>query len=462
MPNTLNTLAPAVATSLQSVRSTLDLSAEMVGLGNRWSLLWLDSLTAAGSIGLEMWRFLMTGTAVERPAGLLAESLEGMEREMARAMADVLSLPARRYERTRHGEAEFLKLFCEAPPCQGFNETGTVLLDLPGMRLIDLSKEQRHEIGNYTVVFAPRAGHHSNIAERVALFMRDSGLTRMAIVEQKCAQEIPLYVEGRRHHEDFEGQVEQYRAILETLKDRTGHPAHLVAVCQPGPLLMTTLILFPHLGRTFGSAGAPMNTDAERGFLSDFARAMGEPYIDLLTTVLGSRVPPGLPGEGRAVYDGRLQVLGFYILGMPQHFDNLKKLLTDLRDGNEETASRQMAFYQWYNYSHDFPASFLRDTYKKVFVRNALIRGSLDIRGRRIGVKDYPASVPIWALGGTKDNIAPCGQAIGHVDRIEGVAPSDRLVLRCDAGHMGLFRSRTVLDRYYSRIIRFLLERSDR
>jgi len=462
MPNTLNTLAPAVATSLQSVRSTLDLSAEMVGLGNRWSLLWLDSLTAAGSIGLEMWRFLMTGTVVERPAGLLAESLEGMEREMARAMADVLSLPARRYERTRHGEAEFLKLFCEAPPCQGFNETGTVLLDLPGMRLIDLSKEQRHEIGNYTVVFAPRAGHHSNIAERVALFMRDSGLTRMAIVEQKCAQEIPLYVEGRRHHEDFEGQVEQYRAILETLKDRTGHPAHLVAVCQPGPLLMTTLILFPHLGRTFGSAGAPMNTDAERGFLSDFARAMGEPYSDLLTTVLGSRVPPGLPGEGRAVYDGRLQVLGFYILGMPQHFDNLKKLLTDLRDGNEETASRQMAFYQWYNYSHDFPASFLRDTYKKVFVRNELIRGAMMIQGRRIGVKDYPASVPIWALGGTKDNIAPCGQAIGHVDLIEGVAPSDRLVLRCDAGHMGLFRSRTVLDRYYSRIIRFLLERSDR
>nr|MCU0554855.1 hypothetical protein [Syntrophales bacterium] len=355
-----------------------------------------------------------------------------------------------------------LKLFCEAPPCQCFNEAGEVLVDLPGMRLIDISKGEGHDVRNYTVVFAPRAGHHSNIAERVALYMRDSGLTRMAIVEQKCAQEIPLYREGKRHHEDFEGQVEQYRTILETLKEKTGHPAHLVAVCQPGPLLMTTLILYPHLGKTFGSAGAPMNTDAERGFLSDFARAMGEPYIDLLTTALGSRVPKGLPGEGRAIYDGRLQVLGFYILGMPQHFDNLKKLLTDLRDGNEETANRQMAFYQWYNYSHDFPASFLRDTYKKVFVRNELVRGTLAIQGRRIGVKDYPATVPIWALGGTQDNIAPCGQAIGHVDLIEGVDPEDRLVLCCDAGHMGLFRSRTVLDRYYSRIIRFLLERSDR
>jgi len=462
MPNTINTLAPALATSIKSVRSSLDLSADMVSLGSRWSLLWLDSLTAASGIGLEMWRFLITGTLAERPVGLLADSLDAMERGMARAMADVLSMPARRYERTRHGEAEFLKLFCEAPPCQCFNEAGEVLVDLPGMRLIDISKDERHEIGNYTVVFAPRAGHHSNIAERVALHMRDHGLTRMAIVEQKCAQEIPLYVDGERHHEDFEGQVEQYRVILETLREKTGHPAHLVAVCQPGPLLMTTLILYPHLGQTFGSAGAPMNTEAERGFLSDFARTMGEPYIDLLTTALGSRVPKGLPGEGRDIYDGRLQVLGFYILGMPQHFDNLKKLLTDLRDGNEETASRQMAFYQWYNYSHDFPASFLRDTYKKVFVRNELIRGALRIRGRQIGVKDYPASVPIWALGGTQDNIAPCGQAIGHVGLIEGVAPADRLVLCCDAGHMGLFRSRTVLDRYYSRVIRFLLERSDR
>jgi len=97
-----------------------------------------------------------------------------------------------------------------------------------------------------------------------------------------------------------------------------------------------------------------------------------------------------------------------------------------------------------------------------VFVRNELIRGTMMIQGRRIGVKDYPASVPIWALGGAQDNIAPCGQAIGHVALIEGVPPEDRLVLCCDAGHMGLFRSGRVLDTYYSRIARFLIERSDR
>ncbi len=54
MPNTINTLAPTLATSLKSVRSSLDLSADMVSLGNRWSLLWLDSFNAASTIGLEM------------------------------------------------------------------------------------------------------------------------------------------------------------------------------------------------------------------------------------------------------------------------------------------------------------------------------------------------------------------------------------------------------------------------
>ena len=87
MPNTINTLAPVLATSLKSVRSSLDLSAEMVSLGNRWSLLWLDSLNAASSISMEMWRFLITGTPVERPVSVLADSLEGMERGMAKAMA---------------------------------------------------------------------------------------------------------------------------------------------------------------------------------------------------------------------------------------------------------------------------------------------------------------------------------------------------------------------------------------
>ena len=50
---------------------------------------------------------------------------------------------------------------------------------------------------------------------------------------------------------------------------------------------MKTLILRPDLGKTFGSAGAPMHTEAGRGFLTDFAYSLGNTYIEQLTTLFG-------------------------------------------------------------------------------------------------------------------------------------------------------------------------------
>lgn len=217
----------------------------------------------------------------------------------------------------------------------------------------------------------------------------------MAVVEQKCAEEIPLYVNGKRHHENFEGQIEQYRQILEHVRTLTGRPAHLVAICQPGPLLMATLILYPELGKTFGSAGSPMHTEREQGYLTDFARTMGESYIDKLIALCGHTVYDRHVGVGRRCLDGRVQVLGFYLLGMNQHISNFQSLLSDLKKGNSLEAERQKTFYQWYNYAHHFPASFIRDTYKKIFVSNELIRGKLNIGERTIGIKDYPAGIPI-------------------------------------------------------------------
>jgi len=111
---------------------------------------------------------------------------------------------------------------------------------------------------------------------------------------------------------------------------------------------------------------------------------------------------------------------------------------------------------------HHAPIGFIRDTYKKIFVKNELIRGTLSIGGKEIGVKDYPGSVPIWALGGKKDDIAPPLQATGHMELIDSVPSRDKLTLICNGGHMGLFRSTRILKEYYHRIVEFILARSDR
>ena len=48
------------------------------------------------------------------------------------------------------------------------------------------------------------------------------------------------------------------------------------------------------------------------------------------------------------------------------------------------------------------------------------------------------------------------------MDLLDSVAPEDKLTMTCDGGHMALFRSQRILKDYYSRIVAFLLERSDK
>ena len=467
MPDSVMTLFPPLLNHLEALKipvrtslacTELQMKAVSTGFG-----LFNNPHQLVRNMGLYWKTFFpfLDKVAIEN---LLHAYHDGPQR-LLETLKDAVIDSLEHYRQAREGELEFLDLFTAKQPSQDWTvayDPSRVLLELPGFRVIDISTARRHRLKNYTVVFAPRAGHHSNIAERVALFLRDQGLSRMAVVEQKCAEDIPLYVDGKRHYEDFEGQVSQYRSILQHLKNKTGRAPHLVAICQPGPLLMTTLILYPELARTFGSAGSPMHTEAQRGFLTDFARLAGSHYIDIMLAMFGRRIGSDRPGAGRQSFDGRMQVLGFYLLGYGQHLKNLRHLLNDLKKGNRDAAERQKAFYLWYNTVHHFPAGFIRDTYKKIFIQNALMKGSLRIANRTLGIDDYPASVPVWALGGTRDDIAPPLQAVGHMEKIQSVPAKNKLTLQCDAGHMGLFRSRKILARYYTQVADFMLTHSDK
>jgi polyhydroxyalkanoate depolymerase len=459
------TLFPFFTLGLESLKGILQLNSAFAGLYSRYTALELDMLINTQHAAAALMQPPLSGIASS--AGIkISRMLDGYAETMYGLMDWVKSWnvdPFEVYRVRREEEVRFLEILTQTPPEQKWNrirEGDAVLCDLPGHRLIDISAPKPHKVKNYTVVFAPRAGHHSNIAERVAFYLRENGLTRIAVVEQKCADDIPLYVDGNRHLEGFESQVEQYRLMLEKLMEISGHPSHLIAVCQPGPLLMTTLILYPHLGATFGSAGSPMHTEAQTGTLTDFARIAGEGYIDGILNLLGNRVSDDKEGRGRAYYDGRFQVFGFYCLGIDQHHKNFIKLFNDLREGKTEEVERQKIFYQWYNYVHHAPAGFIRDTFKKIFIKNELIRGTLQLGGTTVGISQFPPSVPIWALGGEKDDIAPPGQAVGHMKLITSVPMKDKLTLLSPSGHMGLFRSKAVLKQYYNQIAEFILSRS--
>lgn len=467
MPDNLMNRFPYALNNLEAMKIPLRASTEMLDHGIRSLSLGFDLNKNFQNLGFQLaqrWYSLADANlpkVFNRFTTLQYQALK----HFSAVFKNLLLTHLKKVHQEKRGELEFIRLFTEQLPDQDWSEAfddTRILLDLPSLKVLDISSEVKHTHHNYAVVFAPRAGHHSNIADRVALHLRDQGLTRMAIVEQKCAADIPLYVDQKRHRENFDSQVDQYKKVLAHLEYLTGYPPHLIAVCQPGPLLMSTLILNPHLGKTFGSAGSPMHTEGEKGVLTDFARLMGENYIDGLMRFCGHTIAATRPGHGRQCFDGALQVLGFYYLGMDQHVRNFKRLLLDLKQGNTESARRQIVFYRWYHTVNHFPAGFIQDTYKKIFVKNELIRGKLSVGNKIIGIKDYPGHVPIWALGGSQDNIAPPLQATGHVKLINSVSEGDKLNLTCSGGHMGLFRSEKILKNYYSKIAKFILDRSDR
>jgi polyhydroxyalkanoate depolymerase len=466
MPQSVISLFPYAQLAIEAAKLPLKATSDFARFNAVSMEIWFEMLQQSHSNTNRILNNLGTSfypTSTQSLQAILYHSQESLE-DFARMLQKNTLESFRRFTQNRQGELEFLDLFSRTTSQQDWEteyDDANVLLDLPSLRLIDISLEVEHSISNYAVVFAPRAGHHSNIAERVALYLRDHGLSRMAIVEQKCAADIPLHINGQRHSENFDGQVNQYLEVLNHLQELSGAPSHLIAICQPGPLLLSSLILQPGLGRTFGSAGSPMHTTAATGPLTDFARLMGEQYIDLLTSIWSQTIEEDCPGAGRQAYDGRLQVLGFYLLGLDTHLRNFKRLLNDLRQGEEGSAERQKIFYDWYNFVHHMPLEFIRDTYKKIFVNNELITGRLAIGSRTVSIADYPAEIPVWALGGTRDEIAPLGQAVGHMDLLSHVPDQDRLTVRCEAGHMGLFRSKRVLANHYSQVIDFLLHRSD-
>ena len=466
MPESVMSRLPMMLNNLEAMKLSVEASEKSLDSGIRYLSLGFDMIDSLQTMGmLSMNRFLAgPGFDTCLPACRFVDIQQQSMKGCFEILKNLFLNNLQQLYRERSAELSFIRLFTDQMPSQDWTvayDDSNVTLDLPSMRVIDISNPVAHCIGNFTVVFAPRAGHHSNIAEKVALYLRDRGLTRMAIVEQKCAEDIPLHIDGKRHTEGFTSQVEQYTQILEHLMQTTGRPVHLVAICQPGPMLISSLILNPHLGKTFGSAGSPMHTEGEQGFLTDFARLMGLHLMDGLMALTGRSIEADRPGDGREFYDGRLHVLGFYYLGMDQHVRNFKRLLTDIKTGDTQSVERQKAFYDWYNTAHHFPAGFIRDTYQKIFIKNELIHGKLRIGEKTIGMRDYPGSVPIWALGGKTDVIVPPLQATGHMSHARSVPDADKLELTCEGGHMALFRSQKILDTHYNQIAEFILKHSD-
>ena len=89
-----------------------------------------------------------------------------------------------------------------------------------------------------------------------------------------------------------------------------------------------------------------------------------------------AHVPDHLPGGGRRVYPGFVQLTAFVSMNMERHLKAHRDLYEHLSAGREAEAKAIMAFYDEYFAVLDLPAEFYLETVKTVFQDASLAKAN--------------------------------------------------------------------------------------
>ena len=284
------------------------------------------------------------------------------------------------------------------------------------------------------LVVAPLSGHFATLLRdtvRTLLVDHDVFLT-----DWRNAREIPL------SHGDFgfDDCIEHIISFLETI----GPGAHVIAVCQPCVQVLAAVAVMsesknPATPRSMTLMAGPIDTRIQPTKVNELAT---EHPIEWFAQNVITTVPSGLPGAGREVYPGFLQLTAFMSMNGARHVKAHNDLYMHLATGDAERASDIKTFYDEYFAVFDLPARFYLETVKRVFQDADLARGALTYKGKPVD----PSAIKKTALltvEGEHDDICAVGQTLAAHDLCTGLKPFlKRHHLQPGAGHYGVFSGR--------------------
>src|SRR5215218_8478287 len=239
-----------------------------------------------------------------------------------------------------------------------------VVLETPLARLRDFSVEGADDVLP-TLVLPPQAGHDSCIVDfsegqsQLAM-LREAGLHRLYSLDWVGAT-----------YPTRDATVDDYLVVIDAAVQRAGGgPVNLVGDCQGGWLATIWAALRPELVNTLTIAGAPVDFHVGEPVIGDYVQALPPAFYEALVAMGGGI----LPGE---------LLLGGFIVINPE--SEVSRQLALLRQVHEpELVTRYAAFEDWFKHTQDLPGAFYLWIVEHLFRRNALVEGTLEIRGKRV------------------------------------------------------------------------------
>lgn len=306
--------------------------------------------------------------------------------------------------------------------------------------------------GPRVLLVAPMSGHFSTL-------LRDTVRTLLGdhdvyLTDWHNARDVPLR-EGPFGVDEYVAHLIDFLRVL-------GPGTHLMAVCQPcvQALAATALLAEEHDPATPSSLVLMAGPIDCRIRPTGVNRLANERPIEWFERSLVDVVPPRLPGAGREVYPGYVQLAAFVSMNGERHQGMFLAYFKALSDGDTARADAIRDFYREYCSVSDLPAEFYLETVRRVFQQHELARGRWMWRGRAL----RPAAIRRTALmtvEGERDDICAFGQTLAAQDLCPNIPPFLRSHwLQPGVGHYGVFSGKRWQQRIYP-MVRSLIHAAD-
>ena len=314
-----------------------------------------------------------------------------------------------------------------------------IVFETPLARLRDFSVSRRRVVP--TLVLPPQAGHDSCIVD----YSAEQSQMR-TILEAGLERALSLdWVGATRDSKD--ASIEDYIDLVDRAVEHCGGRVNLIGDCQGGWLATIYAALYPERINTLTIAGAPIDFHA------------GEPVIH---EVIRRVAPDGnlrfyeaLVASGGGILEGRHMLTGFIMIQPSAEISRQIDLLLNLDDAAH--VARYREFEDWFKHTQNVPGAFYLWIVRNLFRDNALISGSLEVRGQKVDLGRL--EMPLNLLAGATDHITPPDQVFALA---QYASTPPELVTRhvSTGGHLGLFMGHEALREHWPRVLAEVFQHS--
>jgi poly(3-hydroxybutyrate) depolymerase len=310
----------------------------------------------------------------------------------------------------------------------------TVVWQKPFCRLLHFRKKEPAAGETKLLIVAPMSGHFATLLRNTVEGMLPHH--DVYITDWADAREVPA--------SDGSFDLDDYTDYVIDMLHHLGERANVMAVCQPSvPVLVAVSLmnqrndpLKPH---SMVLMGGPVDTRFNPTAVNKLAQEKG---LDWFRKNMISVVPAPHKGANRKVYPGFLQLAGFMSMNANRHMTAHRDLYWHLVEGDTRSADKLRDFYDEYMSVMDLAAEFYLQTVDRVFIQQALAKGTYHYRGEHVS----PAAITETALltiEGERDDITGPGQTQAAHTLCSSLPESMKADhVQKGVGHYGVFSGR--------------------